>query len=132
MYSGKFYKELGKLLYAIAKADGVVQKKEWDKFKEIISSKIVPLDDATDSYGTDKAFYAEFEFEGLEELDVPAELAYESFREFLKDNKKGLDEQTRQVLLQSVNEIANSYRGVNQKEAEMLNRIYRDLDSIGK
>jgi uncharacterized tellurite resistance protein B-like protein len=37
-----FYKELGKLLYSIAKADGTIQIKEMEMIRQIVKDELVP------------------------------------------------------------------------------------------
>ena len=57
-----YYIELGKLLFAIAKSDAKVQEKEILGFKKLILSELLKLEDSTDQFGTDNAFFSEFEF----------------------------------------------------------------------
>ena len=73
-----YYKELGKLLYAVAKADGKINPHEVEELKRIIKSELVPAEKETDEFGTDTAFYIEFEFDIYEEMDIDADVAYDS------------------------------------------------------
>jgi hypothetical protein len=51
-----FYKELGRLLYAIAAADGRVSPAEVRRLHEVVGQVLVPAEPSTDKYGTDQAW----------------------------------------------------------------------------
>jgi uncharacterized tellurite resistance protein B-like protein len=44
----RFYAEVGKLLYAIASADGRVDEKEYRLLRDIVRQKLVPMENNTD------------------------------------------------------------------------------------
>ena len=78
-----FYSELGKLLYAVADIDGVITQAEKKALHEIVKKELVPAEKHTDEFGTDAAYYAEIEFEYLDEEQMDAEanrLAAEKLR----------------------------------------------------
>ena len=63
----KYYIELGKLFYAIANADGKIEPKEIAALREIIQNQFVTVEAESDEFGVNDAYYAEFEFETLNE-----------------------------------------------------------------
>src|SRR5690606_13704785 len=75
----QFYSELGKLLYAVADVDGMISQKEKKALQELVRKELVPVEKHTDKFGTDVAFYAEIEFDFLEDSMVEPEEAFESF-----------------------------------------------------
>ena len=52
----EFYSSIGKLFYAVAASDKVVRAEEIRTLKELVKEKWVPVDNATDEYGTDEAY----------------------------------------------------------------------------
>jgi hypothetical protein len=58
-----FYIEFGKVLYALAVADGYISEKEKNAVIQLVKDKLAPLEDVPDQFGTDLAFYTEFAFD---------------------------------------------------------------------
>ena len=62
-----FYSELGKLLYAVAKADGKISKSEAEAIHKAVKEELVPQETHTDEFGTDAAHFTEIEFEIMDQ-----------------------------------------------------------------
>lgn len=120
MNSKKFYAELGKLLYAIADADQDVTKKEYAKLKDIVKNELVPMEKQTDRFGTDSAFYTQFEFEVATEQQLTSQEALESFISFVKQNRHDFTEERKQVCLRVMEEIASVYHHHSKAEDEIF------------
>lgn len=118
-----FYSELGKLLYAVADADGVVSPQERDRLYDLIRTRLLHREVHTDEYGTNDAWYAAFGFEVAEDQILPAVDAFESFTEFLRERRDQIDEDTRQTCLILADRLAESYRHTNLREKEMIQRL---------
>ncbi len=58
-----FYSALGKLLYAVADADGIVSPQEKENMFELVQKRLMHKETHTDEFGTNDAWYAAFEFE---------------------------------------------------------------------
>jgi hypothetical protein len=127
MKNNKIYKELGKLLYSIAMADGKIQQKELKEFKDFVSVDLVPLEGSKDEFGTDNAFYAEFEFESLKDLNIESELAFESFLEFYRRDKEKISAEMKALILLATERLAASNRGVSKSEALLLDRLKKEI-----
>jgi uncharacterized tellurite resistance protein B-like protein len=128
----QFYSELGKLLYAIADSNGEISKQERDKLLEIVQDELQPAEEHTDVYKTNLAWYAQIEFEFLEEQIADPEAAMESFLDFVEDHFTGFDERMKKASLRVAKEIADAYHGTNKKEAEMLKRIKNQFSVLEK
>ena len=85
--SRRFFKELGNLFYAIAAADKNISEKEKKALDDEVQFAWKHYDHTTDRFGTDRAFLIEFEFETMEDNDETAEVAYQAFETFFKENK---------------------------------------------
>jgi len=102
-----FYIELGKLIYAVAKSDGNIQDVEIEKFHNIVKDKLLPLEDSLDDFGSDNAFYTEFEFEKLVERNASIKESYSSFVTFLEEHKSAITDDVKKVCLDVVEEMAS-------------------------
>lgn len=127
MITNSYYKELGKLLYAVVKADGKINPHEVQELKRIIKSELVPAEKETDKFGTDAAFYTEFEFEAYEEMDIDADLAYDSFISFVKEHDNYVTLEMREKAYFIATNVANAFKGKNKAEKNMIDRLKKDL-----
>ncbi len=122
-----FYKELGRLLYAIAAADGKVSRKELDTLKWVVKDLLVPIEPGTDHFGTDQAFITEFEFDTLLDRGVSPDDAFNSFAEYMKAHRDHLPEDKRELIYTCADSVANAMHGVNAKELPYLIGLHRLL-----
>jgi len=127
-----FYSEVGKLLYAVAKASGHVHKNEYEKLKSIVSHRLAPRETHNDTHGTDTAYYAEFEFDYLEENEIDPEAAFDSFIDFIEKHKTAITPELLQRINTCVKELAESYRGITKSESTMLTNLRKELKRIFK
>lgn len=125
-----FYSELGRLLYAVADADGVVSPQERDRLYGLIRTRLLHREVHTDEFGTNDAWYTAFGFETAEEQIMPAADAFQSFMEFIRERKEEIDEETRQTCLILADRLAESYRHTNLKEKETIQRLRELLFSL--
>lgn len=58
-----FYAQLGKLLYAAANTDGVISHKEKEALEQIVRKELLPEEAQKDEFGTNIAYYTDFEFD---------------------------------------------------------------------
>ncbi|MGE0636591.1 MAG: hypothetical protein AB7G44_15830 [Bacteroidia bacterium] len=127
MITRSFYKELGKLLYAVVKADGTINPNEVKELKRIIKSELVPAEKETDEFGTDAAFYTEFEFDIYEEMNIDTELAYDSFITFIKEHDNYVTLEMREKAYFLATNVANAFKGKNKAEQNLIARLKKDL-----
>jgi hypothetical protein len=132
MRYNQFYSELGKLLYAVADIDGKVTAKEKAMLKEVVHKELVPAEGHTDSFGTDAAYYTEFEFEIMEESKADPEAAFESFLNFLDNNKHEVSADMLRTARRSARKIAHTFSNINKKERDMLSRLSRKIAALLK
>jgi uncharacterized tellurite resistance protein B-like protein len=122
-----FYKELGRLLYAIAAADGKVSAKEVRALKRIVSEQLVPQEASTDHFGTDQAYITEFEFEVLAERAASSEEAFDSFIAYMSRHKHDLDPERKALIYRSADAVAHAFHGVGRAELPLLIELHRHL-----
>jgi len=122
-----FYKELGRLLYAIAAADGKVSTKEIDTLKWVVKDLLVPVEASTDHFGTDQAFVTEFEFDTLMDRGMSSANAYESFSTYFSEHRYHLGRERKELIYTCADAVANAMHGVNAKELPILIELHKLL-----
>jgi uncharacterized tellurite resistance protein B-like protein len=123
-----FYKELGRLLYAIAAVDGSVNDKEMATLKRIVSEELVPLEASTDHFGTDQAYITEFEFDVLADRSASPEGAFDSFIAYMARHKNDLDPERKELIYRAADAVASAFHGVNKAELPFLVELHRHLN----
>ncbi len=119
----KFYKELGKLLFAMAKVDGTIHPKEVAAMKEMVRTELAPFEDTKDDFGTDAAYFAEFEFDFLANGVHTVDEAYSSFESYIKEYDKKLPVELKKLAYRLSYGVANASHGINKKEQALLDKI---------
>lgn len=122
-----FYKELGRLLYAIAAADGKVSDKEVATLKRIVSEELVPQEASTDHFGTDQAYITEFEFDVLADRGASVEGAFDSFIAYMARHRNDLDPERKELIYRAADAVANAFHGVNKAELPLLIELRKHL-----
>ncbi|MBL7964011.1 MAG: TerB family tellurite resistance protein [Flavobacteriales bacterium] len=122
-----FYKELGRLLYAIAAVDGRVSKAEIDRLHDVVSRRLVPLEPATDKYGTDQAYITEFEFDVLADQGADPGDMFDSFVSYISQHRKEVAPELRDLILELSDQVAHAFHGVNKEELALLIELRKEL-----
>lgn len=126
----QFYKELGRLLYAIAFADNKVSKEEISKLEEIVSKEFAPFEHTSDSSGMNQAYYTSFEFEECYKNKMRVEQAFTSFLEFVDAHIMEIDPSIIAKTIKATKKVAGAYNGTNKKEREMIKHIEEELTKL--
>lgn len=123
----RFYKELGKLLYAVAASDGKIQNQEVDRIRKLVREELAPAEGSRDQFGTDNAYYAEFEFETLADQGFPSADAYHSFLGYLKEYESKIDPDMKALSLRAAQQVASAVGGVQAVEFSILSDLKKHL-----
>lgn len=118
-----YYKALGNLLYAVAKADGQVNNKEKLKVKSIVAEQLLQLEDSLDDYGSDAAFATEFQFEECELNELSSKDAFANFEEYFKTHKNVLKPHLIKFFYNLAKHVAQSSASINKSESILLAKI---------
>jgi hypothetical protein len=125
----QFYAEIGKLLYAVADIDGVISRKEKENLHELIRSRLTQRETHTDEFGTNDAWYVEFEFDVAEEQVMSAEDAFFSFIEYVREHQADFDLPMRELCITLAERMAASYKNTNKKEMILIGKLKEVLFS---
>jgi uncharacterized tellurite resistance protein B-like protein len=130
MGNALFYRELGKLLFAIASADETITEQERAAVSKLIAERLLHKEKDTDRFGTNEAWITQFAFDTEADGFRTAEEAFESFLDFAKSYKNELTDQDLDVCISLSEHMADAYRHVNQKEHKMLKELQDFLKKI--
>lgn len=122
-----FYKELGRLLYAIAAADGKISDQEIRTLKKVVSDQLVPQEVSTDHFGTDQAFITEFEFDVLAERGASVEGAFDSFIAYMARHRHDLTAERKELIYRCADAVASAFHGVGKAELPLLIELHKHL-----
>lgn len=122
----QYYKELGKLVYAVAIADGAVQTEEREKLHEMVIKELAAYENDSDSSGMNKAFYVDFEFEFSEQNHPEINSTIKSFNRFVKDNREAGDKDLLTHTLSLLDKVANAY--VKKKEMDIIDVVRANIE----
>jgi hypothetical protein len=126
----QFYKELGHLLYAIAKADGDVRTQERKAMRKFVLEELVLFESRYDSSGMNEAFYTQFEFDDSLDKHSSSAEAYTAFIQFIKMNAHYITELLKKNILASAQKVATSYKRTNKKEKELIDSLMKELEAL--
>jgi len=117
----QYYKELGRVVYAIATVDGFVQDEEKDKLHSFVATKLAPNEPTHDSSGMNQAFYVDFEFEENIEKHPDMSGAVKSYKDFIEQNAEAGDEALLQRSVRLIEAVIFAYS--KRKEKLMLDQV---------
>lgn len=123
MSTALFYKELGKLLYAMSLADKTISKEEKEEVSKQIAERLLHKEMDADQFGTNEAWITQFSFDTSEDAGEQAEEAFEEFLSFVKQHRNELTAQEIDICYRLSEHVANAYRHVNKKESNILRTL---------
>jgi hypothetical protein len=109
-----YYKELGRLVYAVAIADGAVQMEEREKLHEFVLKVLANNEHSTDSSGMNQAFYVDFEFEESEKNQRNLNGAINVFSRFIEQNHELQDKALIERSIGLLEAVALAYSKKNE------------------
>lgn len=126
----QYYKELGKLVYAVAAADGAVQPEEKEKLHQFVLKEMAYHEQSVDSSGMNQAFYVDFEFDATEEKHPASTEIAKSYTRFVHANYEPNDEALIKNSLQLIEAVALAYSKKNEKN--IIDNIRQEMKEISK
>ena len=113
---------IGELAYAIARADGEVQKEERQKFCDIVAEEI-----DSQNYHFD---ISSIIFQIMDKDNEPAELAYSRAIKQIHENSHYLSPQLKETFFKVMDKIAKAYPPVTHEESNLMKRFKEELESL--
>ena len=119
-----FYENLGKLFYAVAAADNIVEEIEFNVLKEIVKNKWTKIDPVDDDFHSDAAYQIETVFDWLNNEGFSnSETCYNEFLEFKKEHPSLFTESIKSLILKTATKIAASVADLNKSELMLVARL---------
>ena len=118
------YQEIGQLFYAIAAADKVVRKAEYETLRKLVKQEWSSLGEYTDEFGVNAVYQMEIVFDWFDYEQLDANDCFESFADYYKGHKKLFSEAQKQLIWKTANAIANSFSGTNKSELILLTKLH--------
>ncbi|MCX7551733.1 hypothetical protein [Xanthomarina sp. F2636L] len=126
-----FYEVLGKLFYAVAAADGVVELSEVNKLKEIIRKEWLLVDETEDAFQTDAAYQIEVVFDWLDsQNNLNSDTLFEKFVSYKNEQSQFFTPAIKKLILKTAHAIATSFSGKNKSELIILAKLEMELRKI--
>ncbi|MEZ4858169.1 MAG: hypothetical protein R2781_05105 [Flavobacteriaceae bacterium] len=119
----QFYQKLGELFFAIAAADKVIRKVEYETLHKIIAENWKHLDTLEDEFGVDAAYQIEIVFDWLDYESLDAASCFESFVSFYKEHPHLFSEKRKELILKTSHAIAEAFAGKNKSELILLGKL---------
>lgn len=126
----QYYKEFGKVAYAVAIADGIVTAEEKKALKESVLKHLAKYEPEQDSSNMNKAFYTEFEFEDDLVQRPDTKEVIKSYSLFIHQNFEPGDESLLKHSMEVLEAVASAYSRKNEKETVQL--IKESITEISK
>ncbi|MBP7810007.1 MAG: hypothetical protein KA163_11990 [Bacteroidia bacterium] len=126
----QYYKELGKLVYAVAAADGVIQAEEREQLHQFVLKEMASHESSVDSSGMNQAFYIDFEFDATEEKHPSGEEVIKSYTRFVHSNHESNDGPLIVNSLKLLEAVALAYTKKNEKN--IIENVRHEMSEISK
>ncbi|MGZ3862178.1 MAG: hypothetical protein ACXVPN_11690 [Bacteroidia bacterium] len=126
----QYYKELGKMVYAVANADGQIKPEETEALQNFVLKDLAAREKAMDSSGMNEAFYVDFEFEHSAEIKLDPKEAAKSYAKFIHNNFESGDEKLIRHSVKLLEVVAVAYS--RETEKEVVLNIKSEINEISK
>jgi hypothetical protein len=126
----QYYKELGKLVYSVAMADGIVQPEERVKLHQFVLKEMAAKEPTSDSSGMNQAFYIDFEFEAMEEKQPPIDDLIRSYTRYVHANYEPGDTKLIQNSIDLLEAVSLAF--TEKKEKQIIEKVKNEFSEISK
>lgn len=120
--SENIYMATGELAYAIAKADGKIQREEKEKFEQILQ------DEFKDRIGTSN--HADIIFQILQKEKLSSEDAYRAALNELNTNSHYLSAEMKEHIVHVIERVAKAFPSKIHEETMMIKKFIVDVNAI--
>ncbi|PWG05977.1 hypothetical protein [Polaribacter aquimarinus] len=126
-----FYENLGKLFYAIAAADNIVEESEFNALKEVVKSKWTKVDAVDDDFHSDAAYQIETVFDWMNnEGFSDSKTCYNEFLDFKNEHPSLFTKEINSLIIKTAGKIAASVANINKSELMLVAKLSLDLKKI--
>ena len=112
----EFFKNIGNLFYAVAKADKSLTFEEYLKFS-------ICLDNDWAHYGDENIGLIKVQFNKLQNQEEKSEITFDAFIKFFKNNPELFKDDTKSLIIKTANEIAYAFAKINKSELKYVAKL---------
>lgn len=123
----KLYIEIGKIAYAIAKADGHVQQDEIEKVFLFLNQQLPSVVTANENESFNHITLANHTFTRLLKQDPGVKQAYTSFCEFHSNNPALFTSELNHAIVLLVEKVALAHGGMEETEDALIDKLKKLL-----
>ena len=127
MIHRQFYRELGKILYAIAYSDGMVQPVEIKKMESIIADEIKTVNLKNHNPEYKEIILVKLSFQNCMTEKLASKKCADSFLFFIRQHGQEIDPHQKQLALNLVSQVSETYKGKSRIEKKLETEVIRLL-----
>ena len=116
------YYALGELAYAIAQADGAIQKSEKKTLHQVVISELKKNNFEIEDIEIIPRF--------LEQDQVPIELTYKEAIDIMRENNFYLDAALKEKFINVLQNVANAFPPITDQEQALIDRFIKDISVL--
>lgn len=114
--SATLSEQLGKLFYAIAKADGTLSIEEYITFSEILERQ-------WGAYGHKNLERIKRQFNKAQKDDLNSADCFEAFLDYLNNNPRTFTKSLKALIFETGNAIVHAFAKINKSELNLIARL---------
>lgn len=119
-----FYRLMGKIFYATAKADGQIHENEVATLKQLVRDRWLNLEETTDEFDTDAAYQIEIVFDYLVDNDSEEENILDELEDFKDIHSSLFSPEISKLIMDTASDIAASFAQSNKSEVVFLSELW--------
>lgn len=113
---------IGQLAFAVAFADGKLQKEEHECFRDIVVQELKSNDHSFD--------VSDIVFKILEKDKIDPDTVYEWAMKEIKTNSHYLSPELKNKFISVMDKVSKAYPPITNEEANIINRFKKDIEKI--
>lgn len=117
------YTEIGRMAYALAKANGSVSDKDSEFLVSFINAEM-------EQTGTDAVLYVGAEFNKLRSMNASARDAFSAFTGYVEKHSTNFQDRIIHLCMRLAIKIAATDDGIDETETALINKLRKKFDLI--
>lgn len=119
MIHEQFYRELGKYLYAMARADGSIQDKERKMLEKTVSEELDLVSHTDKEFQYKEVTLSKLSFYNCIRENTDVSEARNSFLDFIREHSGRIDAHERRIAIRLIRRIGEAYKGTSSAEGTL-------------
>ncbi len=121
------YQNLGKLFYAIAASDTIIQDQEFEALQQCVQKYWKDYNDLNQVFEEEYTQVIEAVFEGVEAFELSAEEMFQDFISYKREHPQLFTNVLNTLIMTTARTIAYAFENVNTSEQKFLTQLENEL-----